>query len=87
MIGGGKGQRVTPEDSEPRLAHTNFVACARAYLLQEHDGAAGPRGRPDVRRNRRRHGPLAPHTTDENDEGPHTLHLQAPRELQKHLRR
>lgn len=57
-------------------------------LLQERNGFEVSRGGPvDIQQRERCHESRASHTTDEDDEGTHTLHLQATRKLQEHLRR
>lgn len=56
-------------------------------FMQEHDRTSYSRRRTDVRREWKRNDTFAAHTSDGDDEGPHSLHLQASRKFQEHLYR
>lgn len=61
----------------------------RSFLVyhQEYDRASYSRRRFDVWREWKRNDTFAAHTSDGDDEGPHSLHLQASRKFQEHLYR
>ena len=56
-------------------------------FVQEHDRASYSRRRIDVWREWKRNDTFAAYTSDGDDEGPHSLYLQASRKLQEHLYR
>lgn len=57
------------------------------FSVQEHDRGSYPRGRFVARRFWDRNDTFATNTSNGDDEGPHSLHLQAPRKFQEHLHR
>lgn len=57
------------------------------FFVQEYDRASYSRRRIDVWREWKRNDTFAAHTSDGDDEGPYSLHLQASRKFQEHLYR